>query len=203
MGLVRSDLHNGKEYAQSLAIKKAKGDILIFSDVATSIPTDAITILVENFKDPLIGAVSSEDRFISENGDVVGEGLYVKYEMWLRKKESELGGIVGLSGSFFAARKEVCKEWDVSSPSDFNTALNCARNNLMAVSCPDVLGFYKDISDESKEYGRKVRTDGRTRHRHRRADNAFRHCESRYPQFEVEFRGDDDRLRCKIRQRGS
>ena len=54
-----------------------------------------------SLNDPRIGALSSEDRFISKDGRVVGEGAYVKYEMWLRRLESDRAGLVGLSGSFF------------------------------------------------------------------------------------------------------
>ncbi|MEY4590812.1 MAG: hypothetical protein RL497_2888, partial [Pseudomonadota bacterium] len=67
-------------------------------------------------------------------------------------------GLVGLSGSFFAARKSICQSWDIYSPSDFNTALNAAKAGLRAVSAPDVLGYYQDLKDPSKEYARKVRT---------------------------------------------
>ncbi|WP_203300638.1 glycosyltransferase family 2 protein [Marinobacter sediminum] len=157
--LARAEERKGKEHAQYQAIAKASGRILVFSDVATSIPGDALRKLVRYFRDPSVGAVSSEDRFISRDGNIVGEGAYVRYEMWLRSLESERGGIVGLSGSFFAARKEVCEShWDICSPSDFNTALNCARKGLIAVTAPDVLGIYHDVSDPSKEYQRKIRT---------------------------------------------
>ncbi|MEP1704215.1 MAG: glycosyltransferase family 2 protein, partial [Marinobacter sp.] len=157
--LARAEERKGKEHAQLQAINAATGDILIFSDVATSIPEDAIGRMVAYFNDPTVGAVSSEDRFISRDGSVVGEGAYVRYEMWLRGLESKRAGLVGLSGSFFAARKEVCQEnWDIYSPSDFNTALNSARRGLVAVTAPDVLGYYQDVADASKEYQRKVRT---------------------------------------------
>ena len=156
--LVRADQHLGKEYAQSLAVKAATGDILVFSDAATSVPVEAIRNLVDVFRDPTVGAVSSEDRFITDDGVVAGEGLYVRYEMWLRAQESRLAGLVGLSGSFFAARASVCRDWDIVSPSDFNTALNCARQDLVAVSSPAVVGIYKDIKNPVKEFQRKVRT---------------------------------------------
>lgn len=156
--LIRADEHLGKEYAQSLAVAAATGDILVFSDTATSVPVEAIRNLVEVFSDPVVGAVSSEDQFVTEDGSVAGEGLYVRYEMWLRSLESRLAGLVGLSGSFFAARSSVCKEWDIVSPSDFNTALNCARQGLVAVSSPAVIGIYKDIKNSTKEFQRKVRT---------------------------------------------
>jgi len=156
--LVRADQRKGKEYAQLCAIRVSKGDILVFSDVATQIPADALTLLARQFSDPQIGALSSEDQFISNDGGVVGEGAYVKYEMWLRRLESERAGLVGLSGSFFAARREVCEDWDIYAPSDFNTALNSAKHGLVAITCPDVQGIYKDVIDPGLEYRRKMRT---------------------------------------------
>lgn len=156
--LVRADQRLGKENAQRCAIQSAQSAVLVFSDVATQIPADALRKLAAYFCDAQVGAVSSEDRFISQDGAVAGEGAYVRYEMWLRRMESGLAGLVGLSGSFFAARKSVCSEWDVHCPSDFNTALNCARVGLRAVTAPDVLGYYKDLADPQKEYQRKVRT---------------------------------------------
>jgi len=157
--LVRADQRLGKEYAQSLAIQKASGDIIVFSDVATMIEPDGLRRMAEAFNDASVGAVSSEDRFISQDGSVAGEGLYVRYEMWLRQLESKVNSIVGLSGSFFAARKNVANyNWDIYSPSDFNTALNCAKLGLKAVSSPNVYGYYKDVADAKKEYDRKVRT---------------------------------------------
>ena len=156
--LVRADQRKGKEYAQLCAIKASKGDILVFSDVATQIPEDAFSLLVARFADPKIGALSSEDQFISNDGSMAGEGAYVKYEMWLRRLESNRAGLVGLSGSFFAARREVCEHWDIYAPSDFNTALNSAKHGLVAITCPDVVGIYKDVIDPGLEYRRKMRT---------------------------------------------
>ena len=156
--LVRASERLGKEDAQLCAIKAAKGEVLVFSDVATQIPTDALQQLAGYFEDATIGAVSSEDRFVSKDGTLAGEGAYVKYEMWLRQLESDLAGLVGLSGSFFAARRTICDNWDIHSPSDFNTALNAASAGLKAVTAPDVLGYYSDLADPAKEYARKIRT---------------------------------------------
>lgn len=156
--LVRADERKGKEYAQLCAIRESDSQILVFSDVATRIPREAVRIMASRFADQKIGAISSEDQFISNDGRVVGEGAYVKYEMWLRRLESARAGLVGLSGSFFAARRAVCEEWDIYSPSDFNTALNCAKKDLIAITSHDVVGIYKDVKDPALEYRRKMRT---------------------------------------------
>lgn len=148
----------GKENAQLHAIKEASGSIFVFSDVTTRVDRDVLINLAETFQDASIGAVSSVDKFIEEDGTIAGEGAYVRYEMWLRKIESEVNSLVGLSGSLFAARKEICEDWAISIPSDFNTALNCIRSGRFAISAPNVIGYYPNLKDEKKEYHRKVRT---------------------------------------------
>ena len=156
--LVRSPQRLGKEHAQGLAITASRGEVLVFSDAGTDIPPEAIRTLVRNFADPAVGAVSSEDQFVGADGKLVGEGAYVKYEMWLRRLESQRAGLVGLSGSFFAVRRSILTSWRTDIPSDFTCALAAVRAGKIAVTDPHVRGIYKDISDPKKEYGRKVRT---------------------------------------------
>ena len=156
--LVDSIARNGKEYAQAQALGASSGDILVFSDAATMIEPPALRIVAQAFSDSAVGALSSTDRFETVDGRIAGEGLYVRYEMWLRRMESGVAGLVGLSGSFFAARREVCDNWDLHSPSDFSTACNCARLGLVAISSDDLYGIYKDVKNGNQEYQRKVRT---------------------------------------------
>src|SRR5699024_9359303 len=78
--LVRTAERRGKEWAQLQAIQAASGDILVFSDVSTMLAPDALLRLAADFADHDVGAVSSEDRFVAADGQVVGEGLYVRYE---------------------------------------------------------------------------------------------------------------------------
>ena len=156
--LVRSPVRNGKEYAQGLAIQVSRGDVIVFTDTGTTLHRNAISQLVDAFADASIGAVSSIDLVVDDSGVVHGEGLYVRYEMALRDLESAFFSLVGLSGSFFSARRVVCQDWDTSVPSDFGTALNCVRLGLRAISSRRVIGYYKNIADPRREYQRKVRT---------------------------------------------
>ena len=155
---LRIENRKGKENAQKEAIKYAKGDIIIFSDVATAINSNGIKNIVSNFADPSVGCVSSEDRIIKKNGSHKGEGTYVSYEMWLRKVESKVHSIVGLSGSFFAARKEVCKNFSSEMQSDFRTVLNSIELGLRGVCDSEAIGYYENVADEKREFDRKVRT---------------------------------------------
>lgn len=148
----------GKENAQKYAVERAKGDILIFSDVATLLEPGSLKQIVSNFADPSVGCVSGEDRVIHHGGNLSGEGLYVQYEMMLRRLETKVHSLVGLSGSFFAARKEVCRDFSGELQSDFRTVMNSMRMGLRAISDPEALGYYKDISSSTREFDRKVRT---------------------------------------------
>ncbi|MXS79190.1 glycosyltransferase, partial [Nitrosomonas sp. JL21] len=148
----------GKENAQKEAVQYAKGEIIVFSDVATILEPQGLIEVVSNFADPSIGCVSSEDRLIGHDGKPSGEGLYVRYEMWLRCLESQVNSIVGLSGSFFAARKKVCQDFSGDVQSDFRTLLTSMKLGLRGVSDPKAIGSYLNIADEKREFERKVRT---------------------------------------------
>lgn len=156
--LARLARKGGKEAAQKFAVGSTSSDILVFSDVATMLPPGGISTIVKNFADPTVGCVSSVDCFVDQDGQVSGEGAYVKYEMWLRQLETTVNSLVGLSGSFFAARREVCQDWAADLQSDFNTLLNSVRKGLRGVSDAESVGYYKNLADERKEYERKVRT---------------------------------------------
>ena len=148
----------GKEAAQKMAVQYAKGEILVFTDAATMLDVGALKEIVSNFADLSVGCVSSVDRFIDKDGKPAGEGMYVRYEMWLRRLESCLNSLVGLSGSFFAARKEVCKDFSSEMQSDFRTVLNSVKLGLRGVSDPSSVGYYRNIADEKQEFQRKMRT---------------------------------------------
>ena len=156
--LLAIPIRAGKESAQKEALKKAGGEIIVFTDVATIIDPTGIEKIVSNFADPTIGCVSSEDRLVDRDGIPGGEGSYVRYEMLLRRLESRVNSIVGLSGSFFAARKSVFRDFSGDMQSDFRTLLNSIRMGLRGISDPEVTGSYLDVSKRGSEFDRKVRT---------------------------------------------
>jgi glycosyltransferase involved in cell wall biosynthesis len=148
----------GKENAQKEAVGYARGDVIVFSDVATILESHGLLEIIANFSDPSVGCVSSEDRLIGQDGKPGGEGFYVRYEMWLRRLESEVNSLVGLSGSFFAARREVCQDFSGDVQSDFRTLLSSMKLGFRGVSDPKAIGSYLDLADEQREFERKIRT---------------------------------------------
>jgi len=156
--LVRAAERRGKEAAQHLALQIASGEILVFSDVATALAPDGIRTIVMSFADPSVGCVSSVDRFVDADGRTSGEGAYVRYEMWLRTLETRVNSLVGLSGSFFAARRDVCRTWATDRQSDFSVLLSAVGLGLRGVLDPRSAGYYRNIADDRREFDRKTRT---------------------------------------------
>jgi cellulose synthase/poly-beta-1,6-N-acetylglucosamine synthase-like glycosyltransferase len=152
--LVALDSRGGKEAAQAAAIAKATGEILVFTDVTAELEPKALVAIVRPFADPNIGVVSSEDRVDSEGG----EGAYVRFEMALRRLENEASSLVGLSGSFFAIRREFGSPWPSDLASDFRSALEAARRGKRAVSEPEARARFTASDDTAREWHRKVRT---------------------------------------------
>jgi cellulose synthase/poly-beta-1,6-N-acetylglucosamine synthase-like glycosyltransferase len=152
--LIALDSRGGKEAAQAAAIAKATGEILVFTDVTAQLEPGALTAIVRPFADLTIGCVSSEDQVDSEGG----EGAYVRFEMALRRLENEATSLVGLSGSFFAIRREFGSPWPTDLASDFRSALEAARRGRRAVSEPAARARFTASEDTTREWHRKVRT---------------------------------------------
>jgi len=152
--LVSGRARLGKEAAQRAGIEKAEGEILVFTDVSARLEPNALWEIVQPFADPSIGSVSSEDAVDAAGG----EGAYVRFEMALRRLESEAATLVGLSGSFFAARRALCDPWPADLASDFRTALETARRGLRAVCAPAARARFGVSDDVGAEWRRKVRT---------------------------------------------
>jgi cellulose synthase/poly-beta-1,6-N-acetylglucosamine synthase-like glycosyltransferase len=156
--LVRSPQRNGKEYAQGLAVAVATGEIVVFTDSATILEPELLVNLVQNFADPSIGAVSTEDLIVDAAGNPTGEGAYVKYEMWVRRLESQFHSLVGLSGSCFAMRRELCEPWPTHLASDFRSALQTARAGFRSVTDPFARARFVAVTSAGAEMRRKIRT---------------------------------------------
>jgi cellulose synthase/poly-beta-1,6-N-acetylglucosamine synthase-like glycosyltransferase len=144
----------GKEAAQARAIAQSRGDVLVFTDVGARVEPEALRNLVRPLRDPGIGSVSSEDVVEADGG----EGVYVRFEMALRRLESEATTLIGLSGSLFAVRRELCTPWPTDLASDFRVALETVRRGYRAVSEPTARASFRIATDPAVEWRRKVRT---------------------------------------------
>jgi cellulose synthase/poly-beta-1,6-N-acetylglucosamine synthase-like glycosyltransferase len=156
--LIRLDERQGKHFAQGEALKLAKGEVIVFTDATIQVPIDSLKRLISDFHDARIGCVSSVDRVRSASGETNAEGVYIRYDMLLRKLETATGSCTGMSGSYFAARRELCEDWRPELSNDFYLAMIAVMNGLRAIVDPGVVGYYSSVRQYSAEFKRKVRT---------------------------------------------
>ncbi len=145
---------SGKAAALNLGIQNAQNEIIVFSDASIMLAPDAIKNIAEKFNDPAIGCVSGEDHIEGRSS----EGLYGRFELYLRNLESNLHSIVGASGSFYAQRKELCFNFMEGLAPDFLSVLNTVEKGYRAVTEPQAQGTMKSLKSVYDEKGRKVRT---------------------------------------------
>ncbi len=96
----------GKVPAQNAAVALARGEIFAFSDANSSWAPDALNRLVDAFGDPRTGYVCGDVAFTAADGATNQEGVYWRYEMFLRRQESALASITAGNGAIYAVRRE-------------------------------------------------------------------------------------------------
>ncbi len=105
----------GKVSAINRAVRLIREDydIFVFSDANTLINKDALIHMTRRFVNPRVGGVSGEKIVLSHSEDMVqaqGEGLYWKYESWLKRLDSDFYSIAGAAGELFSIREKLYED---------------------------------------------------------------------------------------------
>jgi len=96
----------GKMGVLNAAVRKIDAEILLLTDANAMFATDAVRRLVQHFADPLVGCVCGAKRISRGRSDIgMTEGLYWRYENFLKILESRTGSCVGADGSIYALRR--------------------------------------------------------------------------------------------------
>jgi cellulose synthase/poly-beta-1,6-N-acetylglucosamine synthase-like glycosyltransferase len=95
----------GKLAALNRAAEISSGEILVFTDADTRFERRTLRELVSNFADEHVGGVAANVvRCVEEDGRPVarGEGLYWRYERFVKRLEDRVGSVVSASGHLYA-----------------------------------------------------------------------------------------------------
>ena len=112
--------------------------------------------LVADLADPEVAYVCGRLRLEDADGSN-REGLYWRYELWLREQESRLGSVTGGNGSIYALRREDYVEVDPRWGHDLALPYRMVQRGRRAVYEPDALAFERPTPTNETEYARKVR----------------------------------------------
>jgi cellulose synthase/poly-beta-1,6-N-acetylglucosamine synthase-like glycosyltransferase len=144
----------GKLPALDRAVRETESEILAFGDANATWDAGALRNLVRSFADPDVAYVCGQVRFQRRDG-TNKEGVYWRYEMWLRENESAVGSITGGNGAIYAVRRSDYVEWPFGHDLGFPNLM--VQRGRRAVYEPDALAYEKPPRDNEDEYRRKVR----------------------------------------------
>lgn len=98
----------GKLATLNRAVPLARGDVLVFTDAKALLAPDALQHVVSHFADPRVGGVVGNRVCVATGSPATaGEGLYWRYESWIRSSESRLGSCVGACGQIYSVRRSL------------------------------------------------------------------------------------------------
>ncbi|NPV76045.1 MAG: glycosyltransferase family 2 protein [Anaerolineae bacterium] len=149
----------GKMAAITRALRLAHGEIIVFSDANNHYKADTVKILVRSFADPTIGAVSGAKHII-EDGKPLGssEGLYWKYESFLKKQETRLGSCIGVTGEILAIRRKLFVEPSTQVINDdFYILMQILRQGYRLIYEPMALSYEEVSATAADEIVRRAR----------------------------------------------
>jgi len=146
----------GKIRAQDAGVSRARGEIVAFSDANTLWEPQALRRLVLPFTDPRVGYVCGEVRLVSDRG-TNQEGLYWRYEMALRRLESQVRSVTGGNGAIYATRREDYLVVDPIMGHDLSFPFNMVKRGRLALYAPNACASEKMVPSIEGEFARKRR----------------------------------------------
>ena len=151
----------GKNHAVNRAVPMAKGEIVVFSDANAWFEPDALKMLVRNFGDPDVALVAGEKRVSDGDGEGTvgaGEGLYWRYESWLKRLDSRVSSVMGAAGEIFAIRKALYEPPAADAIiEDFMLSMGLVKDGWRVVYEPKAVAIEEASPNAAEEFKRKVR----------------------------------------------
>jgi glycosyltransferase involved in cell wall biosynthesis len=147
----------GKVRAQDAVVAGLESEVVAFTDANTLWAPDALRALVRSFADPEVGYVCGRVELQSAGG-ANREGVYWRYELWVRESESRLAGITAGNGGIYAVRRtDYRPSADPRMGHDLGFPYTLAQAGRRAVYEPAARAFEKASRSSEDEYGRRVR----------------------------------------------
>jgi len=97
----------GKAAVLNAAMTEIKSPIVLMSDANTEIDSQAARRLVRWFHGPHVGVVCGRLVLTDPRSGSNADGLYWKYETFLKRCEGRLGALLGANGAIYAIRRDL------------------------------------------------------------------------------------------------
>jgi parallel beta-helix repeat protein len=149
----------GKAEALNRGVASSTADVIVFADARQRWAPDALDVLLRNFADPGVGAVTGDLCLESAPGVVAGVGLYWRYEKAIRKLESRLHSTAGATGAISAVRRELFRPIPMRTIlDDVYWPMRVVMRHRRVIHEGDAKAFDRLPGRARDEFHRKVRT---------------------------------------------
>jgi len=151
----------GKISAMNRGMQFVSSDIVVFSDGNTLLDSNVIIEMVKLFQDKKVACVAGEKRILVSDKDdaaAAGEGLYWKYESWIKKHDAIVGSTIGAAGELFAIRRELFQAVESDTIlDDFIISLRLAMQGYKIDYSTNAFATERASANVNEEMKRKVR----------------------------------------------
>lgn len=160
--VLHEDPRAGKSHALNRAIKFVTSPIVIMTDANTILNEDSIYLIVRKFDNPKVGCVAGEKRVLSTGENAAStEGLYWKYESFLKELDDRLNSAMGAAGELIALRRELWREIPADTiGDDMFLSMDVLRRGYKIAYCKEAYAMEMPSADIDEERKRKVRLAG-------------------------------------------
>jgi cellulose synthase/poly-beta-1,6-N-acetylglucosamine synthase-like glycosyltransferase len=123
--LIRFNQRMGYSPSLIAGCKAAKGEIVVFAEAGSFMESDTIHDLVNNFRNPDIGAVTGKSMLLNRDEQMgQSENSYLRILDFVRQGESNMDSTVYMKGEAAAVRKALLNDLDkLDAPGTADTAI--------------------------------------------------------------------------------
>lgn len=151
----------GKSQAINKAMKTVKTALVIMTDANTLLNKESINLMVAEFNDSGTGCVSGEKRIMpvpSGNAVCAGEGIYWRYESFIKNLESDIYTAVGSAGELLGLRSNLFRDipGDIIND-DLHISVMVIKQGYRISYCPGAYALEEPSPNIREEKKRKVR----------------------------------------------
>ncbi|HCC23191.1 TPA: hypothetical protein DF272_03365 [Candidatus Falkowbacteria bacterium] len=149
----------GRASTHNEAAKHATGEILVFTDAATVYDQNCLRYLAEPYADESVGAVSGVliDHKLKHSSLGRSQGLYWRWEYFIRSAQSRLGVLSKTSGANMSLRRKLFQTIPPDVDIDQVAGPNVIKQGQMVVHAPKAIAYEEFATDLKRQLASRQR----------------------------------------------
>lgn len=155
--LLRQPERGGKALGLNAAVRRARGELLVFCDANARFERGALRSMAQNFADPSVGYATGKLLLESAGDATAGGGAYLRFEEWLRAAETNVASVIGVNGGCDAIRRELYSDIPRELITDFVLPLRVIDGGHRVVFDPQARSRETANAEMQSEFSMRVR----------------------------------------------